>query len=443
MTIHTLAQIIHGKMEKVCPDKEINQIQIDTRKLNENDVYIAIVGKNLDGHDFIEDAIQKGASLIVASKPVSIETEIPILYVEDTMKSLEDLAVYYRKTYPAYTIAVTGSVGKTTTRELLYTILSTTYSVLKSEKNHNNHIGIPLTLFQLNEDYNIVLLEMGMNHLGEIEHLSKMVEPDLGVITNIGTSHIGNLGSKKKILQAKMEIVKGMEDGTLFVNGDDPYLRKIKSHNNYRVIHVGNKHSYYLQPFAIQENLDSLSFKIKYQKEIYDVFVPISGKQFLSNILLAMEVALYLHIDIQTIIESLRNFKPFQERMNVIQTDQFTFIDDCYNASYESCTSLFTFLNHQKKEKIIILGDILELGNFSHKIHKKLKKQLQKMKHTTILSVGEATKSYTGKNMLHFDNIESLIAYLIKMNTQNKLIALKGSRGMHLEKVRQYFIKES
>ncbi len=442
MTIHTLAEIIHGKMEKVYPDKETGKIQIDTRVLEENDVYIALVGKTLNGHDFIMEAIQKGASVIVASKHIDIDTDTPIIYVDDTMKSLEDLAKYYRQTYSTYMIAITGSVGKTTTRELLYTILSTTYSVLKSEKNYNNHIGIPLTLFQLNPDYNIVLLEMGMNHTGEIEYLSKMVHPDLGVITNIGTSHIGNLGSQEKIYKAKMEITQGMDDGTLFVNGDDPYLKKVKGNKNYRTIHVGVKHYYHLKPFAIHEELGTLFFKVNYQKETYDVSVPVTGKHFLSNILLAMEIGLYLHIDIQTIIESLKHFKPIHERMNVISEHDFTVIDDCYNASYESYRSLFDFLNTRKEEKIIILGDILELGKFSHKIHKKLKKLLKKLKHTTVLSIGTATQSYIGKNMFHFDNIESLIVYLSRINYKNKLIIIKGSRGMHLEKIKDFLCKK-
>ena len=440
MTVQTLEKIIDGKILIPCPDIEIGAIKIDTRNLNANDAYIAINGTNLDGHNFIQDAIEKGASVIVASQYVDIKTSTPIIYVDDTLQSLGKLATYFRKTYPAYVIAITGSVGKTTTRELLYTILSSNYSVLKSDKNHNNHIGVPLTLFNLNNDYNVVLLEMGMNHTGEIEYLSKMVQPDLGIITNIGTSHIGNLGSKKKILEAKMEITKGMKDGILVVNGDDAYLKKIKSTKDYRVIKCGSKRPYLLTPYDIHEELGQLSFKVRYQNQEYEVTVPVTGKHFLSNIIIAMEVGLLLHIDIQTIIESLKHFEPYTQRMNVVQTDEFTVIDDCYNASFESFQSICQFLRKREEEKIIIVGDILELGKFSKKIHKKLKKALSKISNASILSIGEATKIFQGKNMIHFENIQALIAYLARIDKKQKLIVLKGSRGMHLEKVKEYLL---
>lgn len=440
MTVQTLARIIDGKMSIPCPEIEIGDIQTDTRNLKEGDVYIAITGKNMDGHDFIKNAIEKGASAIVVSKFTKIDTSTPIIYVENTIHSLAKIAQYYRKNYPAYAIAITGSVGKTTTRELLYTILSSNYTVLKSEKNYNNHIGVPLTLLRLNHDYNIILLEMGMNHMGEIEYLSNMVKPDLSVITNIGTSHIGNLGSKKKIFDAKMEITAGMKDGILFVNGDDSFLKKLKNTEDYRVIKCGRKQAHTLVPYDIQEELDHLSFKVRYQNQEYVVTVPVTGKHFLTNILIAMEIGLFLHIDIQTMIDSLKHFESFTHRMNVIQTDEFTVIDDCYNASYESFKSVCHFLKNRKEEKILVVGDILELGKFSQKIHKKLKKKLAKIPNATILSVGDATKIWKGKNIIHFENVQELITYLARINKKNKLILLKGSRGMHLEEIKNYLV---
>ena len=221
MNSDVLLQIVDGKYLNKGTKRKINEIKIDSRKINKNDVFIALKGSNFDGHDYVKDAIKSKASAIIVNRKIDIKTNVPIILVKDTYDSLIKIGTFFRNKFDIPVIAVTGSCGKTTTKELIYTILSKKYKVLKSEKNYNNHIGIPLTLTKLSNEYDACVLEIGMNHFSEISKLSKMVKPNIGIITNIGTSHIGNLGSQKNILKAKMEILDGMKDGLLILNGKD------------------------------------------------------------------------------------------------------------------------------------------------------------------------------------------------------------------------------
>lgn len=225
MNIDILLKITGGELLNKKTDKKINNIQIDSRKVSKNDLFIAIKGNDKNGHDYIKEAINKKPTCIMVCENIKVKTKIPIIKVLDTKEALMQLGSYFRSKYDIPVIAVTGSVGKTTTKELISLILSKKYKVLKSDKNYNNHIGLPLTLFKLNKEYDICVFEIGMNHQGEISNLSKMCQPNIGVITNIGTSHIGNLGSQENIFKAKMEILDGMNDGLLIVNGKDKYLK--------------------------------------------------------------------------------------------------------------------------------------------------------------------------------------------------------------------------
>lgn len=435
MTVQDLIEVIGGEVHTSFKNVSIKNFKTDTRKLEKGDAYIAIIGKKLDGHDFIQEAALKKAAVIVACKNIDVNIKTPIIYVNDTIDALALLGKYFREKYHPFLIAITGSAGKTTTKELLYTVLSSKYSVLKGEKNYNNSIGVPLSLFQLNETHDIALIEMGMNHKGEIENLSLMATPNLCVITSIGTSHIGYLKSRKNIFKAKMEIVKGMEDGILVVNGDDTYLRKVKNTSSFDVIKCGKNSTYHLKPYCIEENLENLSFKIKYHNIEYKISVPVIGKHLIIDILIAIEVGLLFNIKIEDIITSLKAYHTSNRRMNIIYKNQFKVIDDCYNASYESCKGICEFLKHRKENKILIIGDMLELGSFSQRFHLKLGKELIKIKNSEILLIGDETKVIKGRNIKHFESHKEIISYLKSIDKTGKLIVLKGGRGMHLETI--------
>jgi len=271
-----------------------------------------------------------------------------------------------------------------------------------------------------------------MNHFGEISKLSKMIKPNIGVITKIGTSHIGNLGSKKNILKAKMEIIDGMEDGLLIINNKDKLLKRIKYSN---IIRSGQK----LKPFSVIVN-DKVSFKLVINNEVHKFEYNSLNKDLIMNFVLAIEIGLLFNIPIEDIKDALYNFEMPDGRMNIITKNTTKIINDCYNASLESVISSINVLKNEKNNKIIILGDILELGKQAIKIHKKIGRHLNKLKNTKVFLVGKNVKQIKGKNYIYFDNNEDLIKQINNINLENTTILIKASRKMHLEEITKYII---
>ncbi|MDD3341065.1 MAG: UDP-N-acetylmuramoyl-tripeptide--D-alanyl-D-alanine ligase [Bacilli bacterium] len=436
MNTNILLQSVNGKQLNTAKSQTIKNFSIDTRTLQKGDAFLCLVTEKADGHDYIKEAISKKASCILVQKEVECKTRIPIILVKDTYDALFQIASYYKKKYNPLTIAITGSSGKTTTKEMLSLILSTKYKVLKTEKNNNNHLGVPLTLTKLSPVYDIALIEMGMNHKGEISKLSNLVKPSVGIITSIGTSHIGYLKSKRNIFKAKMEITDGIEDGILLVNGDDPYLKKVRNTKQYEVIKCGYNSTYHLIPYYVKETLDGLSFSLYYEKRQYHFFVPVIGKHFLNDIMLSIEMGILLGIKMEDMMKVLEKYKPLDKRMNVIQKLDFTIIDDCYNANLEAFKGVLHVIKPLPKKKILIVGDMLELGKYSIKYHKKLGKEIKKVNAEENILVGKETKHIKLKNSHHFFSNEEAIAYLKTVPKKDTLILIKGSRGIHLEEIR-------
>ncbi len=399
MTTTNLLDIIGGTSINALNEREINDIKIDTRKLHDGDAFIAIQGHKYDGHHFIKDAIKKKASCIIVERTINIDTDIPIILVNSTIEALHKLASYNRNKYDIPVIAITGSLGKTTTKEVLSHILSKKYKVLRNYGNENNLIGVPMTLLKLDDTYDYVILELGMNHKGEIRQLSQIVKPDICILTSIGSSHIGNLKSKRKILKAKLEIMTGNPEAILIINGENKYLKHVKGEKCY---------------------LDD-----------YDYIQPFPHLQM--NYHLAIKASLILGLNYREIVSYLKDYKLFKQRMNIFKSDKVILIDDCYNASYESVVGGLSYADNLVGDKYIILGDILELGKYSKRIHKKISKYLTKCHFKEVLLVGDATSNIIGT---HFDNKQHLIAYLDTLETdENKVFYVKGSRGMHLEDI--------
>jgi UDP-N-acetylmuramoyl-tripeptide--D-alanyl-D-alanine ligase len=443
MTTKKLISAINGQLlNNAKLGSKIKNVSCDTRKMMSGDIFFALKGIN-DGHDYIDDAIKKKASAIIVEKDIIVDTIIPIIKVSNTYESLMDLAKTYLEKYPVFTIAITGSVGKTTTKDLISAILSTKYNVLKSNGNQNNHIGLPLTMSKLNSKYDFLVTELGMNHQGEIKRLSKLCKPRIAVITNIGTSHIGLLGSRKNIYKAKMEITEGIDNGILIVNGDDDYLKKIKGKKNYDVYKVGQGLRNHLYPYDINCTKDNTSFKVYIDDKEYLITLQVPGRHLINNVLMAIMIGITFEIDMDKIIDVISNFNTSSGRLNVINVGDITIIDDCYNASYESIKGAIESLELYEGFKIAILADILELGKYSDSIHKKIATIL-KNKDIQVLLVGNATKiiHYNLEGSKHFLNNERLINYLEKQDLSNKTILIKGSRRMHLEEIRDYLINK-
>ena len=427
MKLLDLIRLIDGKLNNISSTKKnINSFKLDSRSITNGDVFIAIN----KGYLYIEDAINNGAICIITDKDIRLKTKVCIIKVEDMSEALLKIVTYIRGKYSHIpVIAITGSVGKTTTKELLSDILSTNYKILKNDGSKNNYIGISETMFKLNNDYDIVILEVGMNHLNEIEKISKAIKPNISAITNIGTSHIGNLGSIKNILKAKLEIVSGMDNGRLVI----PYIDKRLRHLKYDDINKCNDIK--IRNIHISDNL---SFILKYHNKEYNINFNIPNKAYISNILIAFEIATYFMIDIDSIINSINNYRNMKSRMDIIKKGKYTVINDTYNSSYESIKGVLNYLKQLDTNKLVILGDIKELGKYSIKIHKRINKLLKGIYKENILLVGKYTSYIKG---IHFNNNEDIINYLKEFNLNNYTILVKGSRAMHMEEIVDFLKK--
>ena len=432
MNIIDILKTTQGTLiNKINLNTQIHKFKINSKEIQKGDCYIALVG-NTDGHKYIQEAIQNGASSIIVSRKVSYN--IPTILVQNTTKTLGFLASFIRKKYNPKIIAITGSVGKTTTRELIYIILNQKYQCHQSKKNYNNHIGVPLTLFDLNPTDEIAIIEMGMNHKNEIKYLSNMVTPNIAVITNIGTSHIGNLGSKENILKAKLEIKEGLI-GPLFVNGDDKYLKDLKAYKS------GFNHNNDLTAYNLTSSLTKSTFDIFLHNQKYSINVNLPA-HLINNVLIAIHIGLYLNIDISTIIKTLNNFKSYNMRMNILKDkNNNTIINDCYNSSLESLTGVLKLIQKEKQKKLLIIGDINELGNFTSIIHQKIPTLLNEINNKNIIFVGPKTNHINYENAMHFNNYQETINYLKSQKIKDTLILIKASRTLKLENITNYFLQ--
>ena len=398
MKLSEINNILKGKINK---DVSFNKIKMNSKDITTNDVFLAIN----KGHNYIDEAINNGAVGIISE----YDLDYPSIKVDNSILALGKIANYIRNLYDIPLIAITGSVGKTTTKELIYSVLSKKYKVLKSEKNKNNNIGCPLTLLNLDETYDIIVLEFGMNHFNEISYLSKICNPDYAIITNIGTAHIGNLGSKKNILKAKLEILDGMSNKNIIVNNKDRYLKRIKN-----TIKVDEKRLNVIYKNENEFIIDNVIFNYKYKHILPDIFI-------------AIKVGLLFDINLKLISEAISKFEPIDGRLNIINRE-YKIIDDSYNSSYESLIEGLKSLDNNFK--YIVLADMLELGKFSIKYHKKVNKYLKKIKNKKVLLIGNYTKYIDG---IHFENLDELILFLKSNIKKCDTVYIKGSRKFNLD----------
>lgn len=411
MNIGLICEIVSGNLNnKKYLNRVINNFTIDSRITNKDDCFITIN----DGYKYAN----KNMGLIITDH--NLKLKLPIIKVDDTKEALIKLAIYKRSNFKGSVIGITGSNGKTTTKELIYDILSTKYKVLKNEKNKNNDIGLPLTLCNL-KDEEIIVLEMGMNHKGEIDFLSKICKPTHGIITNIGSAHIGNLGSIRKIYKAKMELSKHVDN--LIVSGDNKYFKKSK------YFKCGISKYNDLIAYNIYSDLNILKFNINLDKEYLITFNNI-GRQFINDILYSIKIGLMFNIDIMDILTKINNYKNLEHRMNIVNFNNFKLIDDSYNSSFESFRYTIDLLS-KYENKLLIIGSIKELGKYTKKVHKKIVKLLKKQNCKYLLVGSEFKKNY-------LKDYNEVINYLDNYNFNNEIVLLKGSRMNNLDKIRTY-----
>ncbi len=421
-------------------DGEIFKISTDSRDIDENTLFVALIGERFDGNDFVEDVLSKGAKAVVCSRYNGDDNRI--LLVKDTGEALLKIANGYRKKFNIPFVALTGSVGKTTSKGMIYSVVSQKFNTLRTAGNLNNEIGVPKTLFCLDESHQAAVIEMGMNHFNEISRLSQTVLPDIGVITNVGTAHIENLGSREGILKAKCEILHGMKKGSpLIINGDNDMLKTVET-DDYKVIKFGLEKDNDIYAENITPQQDGSFFDVVYGNEKAKCFVPAVGIHNVYNALCAICVGLQLGYTLEEASKGVVSFEPEGMRQKVTQINGMTFIEDCYNANPDSMCAALETLKTLKKERIIaVLGDMLELGDYSEKAHSLVGEKSAEVGCDYVLTFGEESKFIAenaekgGVKAVAFTDKEKLTNHLKSILCEGDTVLFKGSRGMKMEEI--------
>ena len=426
--------------------KSITKVSIDSRVVPVGSLFIAIKGDKFDGHDFVIDAVKKGASVVLinADKLSSLENiNMPIVTVSDTTSALGELAAIWRKKLRTKIIGITGSAGKTTTKEMIFTLLSGKFKVNKTIGNNNNHIGVPLTLLSTTNRHDYLILELGTNHFGEIKYTADMAKPDYAVITNIGNSHLEFLKNRKGVFEEKAALlnVTTSNDGTLFINNDDSFLVNADKSYMKRITFGFEKKSDVKGRIKGYTNDGMPIIAISYKGKNSDFEIPLCGEQSAKNFLAAVATSLKLGIRSEEIRKGLKKLQPADKRLNVQNLRNFILINDTYNANPESMEMSLQLLSQIRKYKnhIAILGDMFELGDESKVLHEKLASVCIKNKIDFVYTIGKFMKylniKLKSKNIeaLHFNDRESLKKFLTNESFANSVILVKGSRGMKME----------
>jgi len=446
MKVKDILKITNGQLLTGNEDLECENFSKDTRTIQKGDIYIGIKGEKFDGSQFWSQSLDNGADAVII-RNIEIEPEQlgkysnkTIIKVDDTLKALYEIAKYKRSLYNIPIIAVTGSVGKTSTKDVIASVVSQKYKTLKTEGNYNNNIGVPLTILKL-RDHEAAVIEMGMNHLGEISLLTDIAKPTLAVITNIGTSHIGYLGSRENILKAKLEILEGMEIPKIIINNDNDLLHNWYEENKQNLeIHtfgIENKSELNAENIKLQEN-ESIFTAIS-QTDTIDIHVPVGGEHFVYNALCATEVGRILQISNEQIQQGISQFELTKKRMDIRKLENGAIlINDAYNASYESMQASLEFLeNYRGQRKIAVLGDMFELGEFSIELHKKVGEEVAKRNIDILICAGENSKyiiKEAEKNLkvktYFMHNNEEIVEKLSQELRNEDVILVKASNGM-------------
>ena len=413
-----------------------NSVSIDTRNIKENDIFFAIKGPNFDGNKFAEEAIEKGCSYVISDNLHLRKLSDKIIYVKNSIETLQKLGNYHRRTLKAKIIAITGSNGKTTSKEILLNVLKYRYNTIATKGNLNNHLGVPLTLLSMDIDTEIGIIEMGANHLKEIETLCKIAEPDYGYITNFGNAHLEGFKTIEGVIKGKSELYEYLKSNSklIFYN----------SQNNTQSNIIGeytNSFSY-----GINANDDCQLTKVKSSDNIQvryknkTISSKIYGDYNFDNICIAIAIGDFYNIDFDDIKKGVENYLPDNNRSQITTKESNTIILDAYNANPTSMNlAIKSFEKLKYTNKIIIAGDMFELGEESNKYHQQIVNYLETTSNIEIFIVGvNFSKTNHTNKIKSFLTTEELITNLMKLKIKNSSILIKGSRGMELEKVIKY-----
>lgn len=443
LSFDELVLAVKGEILVDNENRNFNNVNTDTRKIEKDNVFIALKGENFNGNVYAKDALEKGASIAIIDEVVGSLEAIQglgiIIKVKNTYDALLDLAHYYRNKLGIKVIGVTGSTGKTSTKDLVAAFLSNKYKVFKTKGNFNNEVGLPLMVFQLDSTYDVAVLELGMSDLGEIHKLAECSRPNIGLITNIGLSHLENLKTRENILKAKMEITDFFtKDNVLIVNGEDEYLPNVES-DFYKLIKTGYDESFNFRAKDIELTDKETSFTVVSQEGEYRFNLPMVGAHNVLNALLGIAACRELNVSYEDMIKGLDNLEATSMRLQFINKDKFTIINDCYNASPDSMKAALDVLENTKgKRKIAILGNMNELGNESEKAHKEVGEYATN-KADLLISTGEEKENYKmgfkKDSVKLYNTKEDLIEDLRNVIKEGDAIIIKASRGVKFEEI--------
>ena len=453
-----------GKIICGSENETLENFTQDTREVEQGYVYIGFKGEHNDGNIFYEKALENGAKVCILQAS-SVEGKInveeinkkynnrTIILVENTIKTVQELAAYKRSLYKIPVVGITGSVGKTSTKDIIASVMSKKYNVLKTLGNYNSQVGLPLTILRLKE-HNAMVVEMGMSQKGEISNLTQIAKPDVAVITNVGTAHIGNLGSRENILKAKLEILEGLnKSGTLVINNDNDLLHKwnLEDKKDYKIVTFGIENKSDIMPYDIKLSENGSTYKIDVDGKTYDVKISVGGNHFVLNSLCAIAIGRIFNIRMEDILDGIANFELTKRRMQVEKSkNEITIINDCYNANYDSMKAAIEYLGKlNSSTKIAVLGDMLELGEFSKELHEKIGEEVVKNKIDILITVGKESENIAkvaelkgmAKEKIHIcKNNEEAIQLIKKIAKPKEAILLKASNGMKFQNIYEQII---
>ena len=446
MTVSEVIECTKGTLLCGDADTVITNICFDSREVKPGDLFVPLEGAKIDGHRFIESALEKAAATLTMRHSGVVIAEKPYIQVDDTLRAMQEIGAYIRNKFTCPIIGVTGSVGKTTTREMIATALSPNANVYQTIKNYNSQIGLPVTLFRMPEDTDCAVIEMGMSEKGEMERLSEMARPDICVITKIGVAHIENIGSREGIRKEKFDITSHMnEGGILFLNGDDDLLKEMKGRTLCETRFFGTAAwcEYRAENVKIR---DDFMYEYDYVHDDTRIHVKLNalGRHNVINSLVGMAIADYLNRDLEAAAKAYEGFSGMRQKLIRIP-GKYSIIDDTYNASPDSMRAAIDVLDSIEVEgkKLIVLGDMLELGEDSARYHYEVGEYLAGKKIDELIVVGELAqqikKAVEDKNShvkcYSFKDNGEVVLYLMSVMAPEDIVLLKASNGMHLSEI--------
>lgn len=443
LNLQEIVKATKGALLKEADVKEIKAVSTDTRKIEEGTLFIALKGENFNGNNYVLDAFNKGAKVAIVDEVKcdlnELKDDVALIKVENTGRALMDLAKFYREKLGLKVVGITGSAGKTSTKDLVAAVLSDKYKVFKTKGNFNNEIGLPLMILELDSTYDVAILEMGMRGLGQIRELAEIASPDLGIITNIGISHIEILKTRENILKAKMEITTFFDkSNTLVVCGNDDFLGALPE-AEYKIVKTGVGEDFEIGAKNIALEELSSTFTVYDGDKEAEFSLDMPGKHNISNLMLGVAIAKELGLSFEEMKRGLNNIEATSMRLELIKKDGFSILNDCYNSSPVAVkSSIDVMKNIEGKRRIAVLGTMKELGHKSEEAHEEIGKYAKENGIDKVLCCGEFSENIKygyGEGCTVYPNKEKLISDLLNMICEGDIILVKASRSLKFEEI--------